>query len=121
MSHPYSLSMTHPHQAMGFARPIGRRIPSGLAAWNLFIVAVTIICTIGYVIRVNTTTAHSYQLREVEKKVKALQTETISVQDTLAALSSIQEVTTKAKGNGYVPVDKLEFIRIQTKNVALQK
>lgn len=112
------MTMTRPHEAMGFNAPIGRRLPSGLAAWNILFLACSLVFSIGYVICVNATAASSYRVSESEKRVEVLRAETMAMQDKLASLSSLQELVTKASGNGYVPVETIEFVNIGTHSYA---
>ena len=112
--------MTRPHEALGFHAPIGRRLPSGLVAWNLLILSSTVLFAFVYVIRVNTTSASSFRVQEAERHIEELKTVTMSMQDKLSSLSSLQELATKAGGNGYVPVDHLEFVTANAHEVALR-
>ncbi len=112
------MTMTRPHEALGLRAPIGRRLPHGLAAWNLCIVVLTTMFALGYVVRVNATSASGFRFREAEKRVESLRTETMAMQDKLASLSSLQELATKADGNGYVPVDTLDFVNLASRSYA---
>ena len=112
MSHPYSMTMTRPHESLHLSMPLGKRLPRGLVAWNLCVGILIVGCAIGYIVKVNTTVAYSYQVRAAEKRVHELQSETMAMQDKLASLSSLQELTTKAEGNGYVPVEHIEYVRV---------
>jgi hypothetical protein len=119
MSHHFAMTMTRPHEVLGLRAPLGRRLPTGLAAWNIGLLALTAAIALGYVVRVNDTSAAAYRVRDAERRVEALRSETMAMQDKLAALSSLQELATKAEGNGYVPVDRLEFVKQGSGSYAL--
>ena len=114
------MTMTRPHEALHLRRPIGRRLPTGLAAWNIGILLCTAVLGLIYVIRVNATSDMSFQVSNAQKQVDDLRTQTMGMQDKLASLSSLQELAIKASGNGYVPVDSEQFISLGANNVAMK-
>ena len=110
MSHAYAMSMTKPHESLGLPQPIGRRLPRGLTAWNLLIATATLVSGVAYIILVNNATTKGYSLRTLDRRVEVLKNETMTLQDKIAKLSSMQAISERASQFGFVPVEKLEFV-----------
>jgi len=110
MSHCFAMTMSKPHEALGLPQPLGRRIPSGIAGWNLLLVMASIVCGLTYIVEVNAATTKGYRLREIEQRVSALKVETLSLQNAIAEQSSLDRLATKAATLGLGPVESVSFI-----------
>lgn len=110
MSRSLALSMAKPHERFGIPQPIGRRIPHGMTSWNILLVAITIILTVFYIFQVNKAASRSFALREMEKKIETRNTAVVRLEDKVAALSSIQSVSERAKNLGFQPAERIEFV-----------
>lgn len=119
MPNAFAISMTRPHESLGLPKPIGRRVPRGIVAWNIAIATATLACGLFYVVQVNLASTKSYELRNTEKRVDALKTETMMIQDKIVMLSSMQSLNARAAELGFVPVDRLEFVNPASKSYAL--
>jgi len=103
------------------SRPLLSRLPSGIVAWNIVILGLTVFIGAVYIIQVNMAAAKGYDLRNVEKKVDTLKTEAVVLQDKIATMSSMQALYARASELGFVPVENLEFINPAGKATALAK
>jgi hypothetical protein len=111
MSRTFAMTMARPHERLGLPQPLGRRIPAGVVGWNVLIAIVMLGLIVGYVVQVNRAAARGFKLRDMEKRVEALTTEVTSFDDRVSQLSSIQALSERATMLGFVPIDRLEFVR----------
>lgn len=121
MSHAFAISLTRPHDAYGLPKSIGRRMPRGIVAWNIALVAMTVCVSIVYVVQVNLASAKSYTLREKQQKVEAVKSELMIMQDKLVTLSSMQSLNARAEQLGFAPIDRLEFLNPAAKMTAMAR
>jgi hypothetical protein len=121
MSRAFAISMTRPHETLGLPQPLGRRLPQGVWAWNLTVLLLSIALGIMYIFQVNAATAKSYHLRDEERRVEALKTETMVLQDKIVTLSSLEAVSTRASQLGFAPVDNLQFVNPASKSYAMAR
>jgi len=121
MSSAYAISMTRPHEALGLPQPLGRKLPHGLAAFNLILAAVTLACGLAYIVEVNAATSKGYALSQAQQRVDDLKTQTLSLQNKAATLTSLQQLTARASEMGFVPVEKVLFVNPASRNYALAK
>ncbi len=117
----FATSLTKPHEAFGFAKPIGRRLPQGIVAWNIGLLSLTVVCCVAYVVQVNLASAKNYALRDMQTKIDGLKTETMNMQDKIVTLSSMQSLNARAEQLGFAPIDKLEFVNPAAKTTALAR
>lgn len=120
MSRALALAMTRPHERLGLPQPIGRRLPRGLAGWNLLVAAAMLACVVGYVVQVNCAAARGFNLRDVEKKVDTFQSDVMALEDNVAILSSVQSLSERAAALGFVPADRLEYVNPAGKAYAMR-
>ena len=121
MSRSFALAMTRPHERLGIPMPLGRRLPHGLIGWNMLIAGLTFVLVIGYIVQVNRASARGFTIRDYEKKVETLRTDVMRFEDTIATLSSVQALTGRANTQGFVAVDRLEYVNPASKAYALAK
>lgn len=121
MPNAFAISLKNPHMTLGLPQPLGRRLPQGIVALNVAMICVTLVLIGFYVVRVNAATAKGYALRDVERKVDGLKTESLILQDKIATLSSMQNLSSQATALGYVPVERLEFVRPAANSYAMAK
>lgn len=115
------MTMTRPHEALGLSQPLARRLPHGLAGWNLILTALTVACSLVYIVEVNASTSKGYVLSDAQKRVDQLNIETLSLQDKVASLTSLQQLSIHAAQLGLAPVDKIEFVNPAAKNYAMAR
>jgi hypothetical protein len=113
--------MTRPHETLGLRQPLGRHLPDGLVAWNVFFFILLFVFGGAYVLQVNVAASKGYALRTAEKRIHALQTENMMLQDTIVTKSSMQELRAHATELGLVPTDRLEFVNPAASSYALAK
>ncbi len=121
MSHAFAISLTKPHEAYGLPKSIGRRLPRGIVAWNVALVAMTVCFAFAYVVQVNLASAKSYALRDTQQKVDALKAELMTMQDKIVTLSSMQSLNARAEQLGFGSIDRLEFVNPASKITALAR
>ncbi len=117
----FALSLTKPYETLGMPKPLITRLPNGLAAWNMLILSLSVAIGVVYIVQVNLAAAKGYVLRNIEKKVEVLKTETLVMQDKIATMSSIQMLNARASELGFMPVENLEFMNPTGKATALAK
>lgn len=121
MSHEFAMTMKQPHIALGLRQPIGRRLPQGVLAWNVGLLTLSIAMGCFYIVQVSFSMSKGYALRDVEKRVDGLKTETMTLQDKVATLSSMQALNARATELGFVPVDQVEYVTPSPAAVAVAK
>ena len=119
MPHAYALSLTHTHATLGLSTPMARRLPRGISAWNVALLSVSAACAIAYVIFVSTAATKSFALRGLEKRVEALNNDTLQLQDTLVTQSSLHALRERATELGFVPTERVAYLEISRPIVAL--
>lgn len=121
MPSTFAMSLTRPHEALGLPQPLARRLPQGLMAWNIAFLTLSAVMGAFYIVQVNLATSKGYDLRRVERRVDALRTENMILQDKIATMSSMQSLNARASELGFVPVERLEFVNPAGKSYALAK
>src|SRR5260221_3057508 len=121
MPNAFAISMTRPRDTLGIPKPLGQRIPHGIEAWNMVLVALTIGVSLVYVVQVSTASTKSYELRRVETRVNALKTDSMVLQDKIVTLSSMQNLNAQAADIGFVPVDHIQYVNPVGKSYALAR
>ncbi len=119
MPHAYALSMTRPHETLGLPTPIARRLPRGISAWNMMLLALSVACAIAYIFFVSTAATKSYARRDLELRVDALKNETLQLQDTVVTQSSLQVLSERATELGFVPVERVAYLETSRPTVAV--
>ncbi len=117
----FTLSLARPHEMLGLTQPIGRRLPSGLMAWNVILLATILLLSCVYVFQVNVAASKTYALRKVEKRMEVLKVETMTLQDKITALASMQALNARAHELGFVPIEQLQFVNPAAQTYALAK
>jgi hypothetical protein len=112
-----TLSATMPRLAASKSGVL-RRIP--LAVWNGALLAIVIGLGVVYLIEVNRTVAHGYQIRDAESRVMQLRTETRSNQVKLSEIEAMGNLTAQAQTLGMVPVGQVEYVSKPTSGVAMR-
>lgn len=115
----FAVHMVRPHETLGLPQPLGRRLPQGVWAWNLALLASTFVLSIFYVFQVNTSTSKGYDLREVERHVEGLKTEAMALQDKMTTLTTLQAVSERAAALGFVQPDRITYINPASKSYAV--
>lgn len=113
--------MTRPYEALGMPKPLGRKLPHGITGWNLLIGGITGAFCVLYVFQVNVAATKSYELREAEKRVTELKTETMVLQNKLAETSSLQLLVARATEQGLMPEDRVAYVSPVGRAYALAK
>jgi cell division protein FtsL len=84
---------------------------SNLLAINLAVVALIAICGFVYLFQVNALGTRGYEIRQLEQKIKVLQTENKGLQIQSSSLSSITQIQKEAEGLGMVPANNITYIK----------
>ena len=121
MSHAFVISMTRPHEALGLRQPVGRRLPQGLAGWNLALFAVSLLLVGAYIVQVNSAAAKAYQLRDMQSHVDELRTEATILQNQYVAETSLRAISEKASQLGFVPVDSIQYVNPSAGSYAMAR
>lgn len=121
MSRALALAMTRPHERLGLPVPLGRRLPQGVVGWNIMVASLTVVLSFVYIVQVNRAASQGFNLRDMEKKVEALQTDVMSLEDKVATLSSVKSLSDHASQLGFVSVDRLEFVNPASRSYAMAR
>src|SRR5689334_21313592 len=120
MSHSYALTMTRPHERFGLAQPLGRRLaqlPS--LGWVAALWVVLLAFGFTYISFMITASAKGFQLRDVQRRVERLRTESRALETQVASLSSISQLSARARTAGFVAVDRVEAVNVGSNSYAL--
>jgi hypothetical protein len=121
MSRTLALAMTRPHERFGLPQPLGRRLPQGIVGWNVLIAVCSVACIVAYVFQVNLASSRSFALRDVERQIDTLKVDVMSLEDKVATLSSMQNMTQRAEQLGFVPIEHQEFVNPAAKSYAFAR
>lgn len=102
-----ALTATVPH-LVSSRRSLGRRIP--LVVWNILLLAAVITLGALYLVRVNTTMAYGYEIRDAERRLNELRSEVRLNQVKLSEIEAVGNLTAQAQSLGMVPVGQVEYI-----------
>ncbi|RIL01234.1 hypothetical protein DCC77_01705 [Candidatus Uhrbacteria bacterium] len=107
----YALTMTKPHEKLGLPLPLARQIAQhAYLGWYLAIWFLLFGLAITYIGFITASSAKGFQLRDAERRVERLGTESRQLEMQVASLSSIQAMTEQASKNGFVAVDAIQTI-----------
>ncbi|OGL72953.1 hypothetical protein A3E39_02330 [Candidatus Uhrbacteria bacterium RIFCSPHIGHO2_12_FULL_60_25] len=122
MSRTYVLTMTRPHERFGLSQPIGRQLAlHAQLGWNLILWAALFAFAITYVSFMITASAKGFELRDVERRVERLRTESRALETQVASISSVQQLTDRARSLGFVAVDRIESLNAAGHSYALAR
>ncbi len=102
--------MTRPHEALGLRQPVGRRIPHGIAGWNLALSVLSVLLISFYIAQVNSSATKAYQLQDVQNRVDTLRNDATILQNQYVAGNSLYAINEKVSQSGFVPVESIEYI-----------
>lgn len=122
MSHPYSLTLTRPHERFGLSQPLGRQLAEhSEMAWYVALWAALLFLAATYVGFMITSSARGFQLRDAESRVERLRTEARSLETQVATLSSVQQLSERAQSLGFVAVERIETLNTAGHSYALAR
>ncbi len=122
MSHSFALTMTRPHERFGMAQPLGRRLaqlPS--LGWVAALWVVLVAFGFTYVSFMIQASAKGFQLRDVQRRVDRLQTDSRALETQVASLSSIGALSDRARAAGFVAVDRVESVNAGSNSYAFAR
>jgi hypothetical protein len=103
-------------------QPLGRQIAqNAYMGWYVLLWAVLFGCILTYVGFMITSSAKGFQLRDAERRVERLQTETRALETQVAQLSSIQQMSDRAMAMGFVAADRIESVNAAGHSYAMAK
>lgn len=122
MSRVYALTMTRPHEHFGMALPWSRRLAQHPSlGWVVALWTVALLSAFTYVSFMITASAKGFQLRDVERRLERLHTESRALETNVASLSSIQQLSERAQDLGFVPVSRVASINVAGHSYALAR
>lgn len=111
MSRVYALTMTRPHERFGLTPSLGRRLAQQpYLGWYVLLWALLLGFGFTYASFMITASAKGFQLRDVQRRLDRLQTESRSLQTQVASLSSIQALSDRARSAGFIAVQRIETV-----------
>jgi hypothetical protein len=114
--------MMRPQERFGMTQPLGKQIAqNAYMGWYVLLYAVLFGCILTYVGFMITSSAKGFQLRDAEKRVERLQTESRALETQVAQLSSIQQMTDRAVAMGFVTADRIESVNAAGHSYAMAK
>ena len=69
------------------------------------------VMALGYVVQVNASTSKGYVLRDQERAIERLRTETMVLESKAMQLASVDAITERAKAQGMEPVEEVRFVK----------
>ncbi|MDD4995572.1 MAG: hypothetical protein PHW53_03865 [Patescibacteria group bacterium] len=80
---------------------------------NLNIVAMILVMIMGgfYLVQVNKVTTKGYKIRDLEKKIQAIEDSSRKVELEIAELQSLDSVEERVKTLGMVPVENVRYVK----------
>jgi hypothetical protein len=118
----YSLTMTRPQERFGLAPSISRQLAEHPSiGWQALLWVVLLASGFTYVSFMTTASAKGFQLRDVERRLERLRTDSRALETQVAALSSIQALSDRARSSGFVAVDRIQTINAAAGSYALAR
>ncbi|MFA5129425.1 MAG: hypothetical protein WC477_00730 [Patescibacteria group bacterium] len=107
----YALTMTKPHETLGLEQPFIRQITKDSSVAR-FALLWALIFGLGltYIGFVTASSAQSFQLRDAQQRVDKLQSQSRALEMQVAQAGSIDSLSKRAQGLGYVAVTGVQTI-----------
>jgi cell division protein FtsL len=89
---------------------------------TLNLVAMALILVMGalYLVQVNRATTKGYQIRDLEKKIQAVEDSNRKIELEVAELQSLDSIEERIDKLGMVPVDHIDYVKTPGATVALR-
>lgn len=102
--------------------PLGRQLAQHpTLGWVVALWAVALLSAFTYVGFMITASAKGFQLRDVERRLERLHTDSRALETQVASLSSIQQLSDRAHDLGFVPVGRIASINVAANSYALAR
>lgn len=120
MTRSFAHTMSRPHDAFAMSRPWRPSLPKGVAGWNVALMVASFVMALGYVVQVNASTSKGYVLRDQERAIERLRTETMVLESKAMQLASVDAITERAKAQGMEPVEEVRFVKADARGMAVR-
>jgi cell division protein FtsL len=101
--------------SLALAQPLFRKKiksdPASVSHLNLALLALIVTFGFLYLFQINSLGTRGYEIRQMEQKIKVLQTENKSLQIQSSALSSITQIQKEAEGLNMVPASNVTYLK----------
>ena len=82
-----------------------------LMRWNMILVACTLVFGATYLFEINSLSTKGYEIRQLERKIKEMETEQKHLEVQAANLQSINRIQQEAKKLNFVPTGSVTYIK----------
>lgn len=122
MFRAYALTMTRPQERFGLTPSMSRELARHpYLGWYVVLWVLILAFGFTYVSFMITASAKGFQLRDVESRLERLRTESRALETQVASLSSIQQMTDRARAMGFVNVDRVASVSAASHSYALAR
>lgn len=101
--------------SLALAQPLFRKKtksdPASVSHLNLALVALIVTFGFLYLFQINSLGTRGYEIRQMEQKIKVLQTENKSLQIQSSSLSSITQIQKEAENLNMVPASNVTYLK----------
>lgn len=101
--------------SLALAQPLFRKKtkgdPASFVHLNLALLALIVACGFLYLFQINALGTRGYEIRQMEQKIKVLQTENKSLQIQSSSLSSITQIQKAAENLNMVPASNVTYLK----------
>lgn len=115
MHRTFALTLNRPSDALGLPTSMSRRFArTGIhpAVWVMLLVAVSLFSIGFYVFQVSTSAQKTFTMRNLEKQSDRLEEVVAQLDQQVIREQAMNQLQTRVKEMGYIPVDKYEFIKV---------
>ncbi|MBI4133532.1 hypothetical protein HY478_02875 [Candidatus Uhrbacteria bacterium] len=88
--------------------------------WHVVIIGFGVALVALYMFLVNSTAAQGFRMRELEKYIETIRTESQTLELQVAQLRSMQSLDARLAGQGFVPVTRIDYLTPGVPAVALR-
>lgn len=101
---------------------VGRRIEVvAKRSWAILFLLAAVLCMGYQVFLMNSTASKGYTLRTLEKRLEQLRGTVATMENTTAQLQALHTIEAKVQGQGYVQVERMEFVDVGRGSYALAR
>lgn len=119
-SRAYVLTMTKPHEKLGFPQPVSRQIAQHTSiAWYVLIWIMLFGLALTYIGFITTGAARGFQLRDAEHRLETLRSQARALEMDVAKVSSIAAMSARADEMGFVAVERIDTLNAAGNSYAL--
>ncbi len=111
MARSFVLSLQKPHESLGVALPLGKRLANDRSRLSCIACVFFGLVFLAFsIISVNISAAKSFDRRTLERSAERLSEQVNELSSRVAVLQSYSSLKDRVEGLGYVAIEKTEFL-----------